>query len=251
MGKKKKKKETKQRGVLSGHKKVGKTFVPPMRQLGDFQFVNWQSRIVPELVWMAELINRFDLIRAAELALGLARSAKQVLASQHGVWFGAASAYCRLTTAMTYVMLGRLNEIGLLEELKHGLRTLAAFYPAFPLRLLYGDEKLAPPGDTELQKFKGRLAQLQDRTERVATFTQANGVYIAFDLGMLKVSPNISLANFPAIEAYPASEESKRIAAAVRSTVTSFVGHHHQRHATTWPVSFWNRGLELEGCEFS
>ena len=248
MGKKKTKTQT-QSGVLADHKRIGKVFVPPLRQLGDFEFTNWQSAVLPELLWIAELIDRFGTARAAELSLAFARSAKQAYVSQQSVWFAATSTYTLLDTNKTDTILSRMREIGLLQDLKTGMRTLAAYYPAFPLRFLYGPDELTAQGDTELQSFKKRLASLFDRRGRIATFAQAHGVYIAFELGMLKVASNVSLANFPAIEAYPTTEESKKIAAAVRSLITGFIAQCHKSFPATWPDKFWNRGLELEGCE--
>jgi hypothetical protein len=79
---------------------------------------------------------------------------------------------------------------------------------------------------------------------------QANGVYIAFVTGKLQVAPGLSLANFPAIEKYPETEESRRVASGVRMAVNMFIGMAEQS-PNDWQKYFWNRGLELEPCELA
>jgi hypothetical protein len=73
---------------------------------------------------------------------------------------------------------------------------------------------------------------------------QANGVYIAFVTGKLQVARGLSLANFPAIEKYPETEESRRVASGVRMVVNMFIGMARQS-PNDWQKYFWNRGLEL------
>jgi hypothetical protein len=102
-----------------------------------------------------------------------------------------------------------------------------------------------------LEAFKQLLASLFDRGATPATFMQANAVYIAFTCGRLAVAPHLTLANFPAIQDFPNTEESKRIASAVRGTVSMMYGHLRPKPPAgdEWVRYFWNRGLELESCE--
>ena len=205
--------------------------------------------MIPELIWIAALIDRFEIARAAELCLTIARAARGVLKAPNHIWFGASSSFRLLGDDKQKAVVGHLRENGDLSSLQDGMRSIASYYPAFPLRFLFEGETIQPLGSNHLQSFKSLIAALFDRTARLATFTQAHSVYVAFDLGMLRVAPHLTLASFPQIEEYPKTELSKQIASSVRATVSSLAGMHHRAHPSSWYVEFWNRGFELEACD--
>lgn len=64
----------------------------------------------------------------------------------------------------------------------------------------------------------------------------------------LKVFEGQSLANFPAIQYYPETEDSRIVAAGIRATINVLWGT--EKALTDWADYFWNRGLELETCNF-
>jgi hypothetical protein len=66
----------------------------------------------------------------------------------------------------------------------------------------------------------------------------------------LKIAPDSrsSLRNFPAVAEFPDTEESRAVAAAVRSSVSALAPFNGPAERA-WPEYFWQRGLELEPCE--
>jgi hypothetical protein len=94
------------------------------------------------------------------------------------------------------------------------------------------------------------LYDLFDKENQSTVFIQATVVYVAFVLGRLKVKAGLTLASFPEVENYPDTEMSKRVAAAIRSTIITFFGSAKRGAPTSWPVEFWNRGMEIESCVF-
>ena len=62
--------------VLSDHKRVGKKFIPPLiAELGPISEVRWINDLVPELVWLALLSERYGLEVGADFARRLALAA--------------------------------------------------------------------------------------------------------------------------------------------------------------------------------
>jgi hypothetical protein len=55
------------------------------------------------------------------------------------------------------------------------------------------------------------------------------------------------LANFPEIERYPNTEESKKIAVSIRMNAGILL-HSDEKLSTEWCDYFWNRGLEISKC---
>ena len=55
-------------GVLADHFRNGKTFIPPfLHQIPGMTNVNWSQELLPELIWLALLIDRHGFERALEM----------------------------------------------------------------------------------------------------------------------------------------------------------------------------------------
>jgi hypothetical protein len=65
--------------ILLDHKQVGKKFIPPMLTIGVFKEVRWIEIILPELLWIALLNDKYGLRMGAELSLAVAQSAIEVI----------------------------------------------------------------------------------------------------------------------------------------------------------------------------
>jgi hypothetical protein len=259
MAKNEKKGGDKQRSrVLSDHQQVGKRFIPPMQQLGPWKDANWIGSILPELLWIGLLNDHHGLKRGAELSLSLARAAAQASgvdpkefnkkfgkAPKH--WFALTSAYNSLNQEQQLEVVKCLRPSSKLDQLRKALAPLDEFYPKFPLRFLFEDMALNEKAK-DLERLKTLLQALFDKYEKPATFVLANAIYIAFCTNRMKVFEVLALSRFPAIEHFPETEDSRVVAAAVRSAVNGMWGFEEQSH--DWSDYFWNRGLELEACDY-
>jgi hypothetical protein len=76
----------------------------------------------------------------------------------------------------------------------------------------------------------------------------STAIYIAFCTNKIKVFEGLALAKFPAVEQFPDTEESRVVAASIRSAVNGMWGADEK--SQDWPDYFWNRGLELEACDY-
>jgi hypothetical protein len=242
--------DRKQQGILSDHQRVGKRFIPPfMHMLGRFQEVKWVDVPLPELFWLALLNDRHGFACGAELSVEVARAAISVLASEKKIWFGPISAYGTIGGAQRNEFIASLRCQSHLEDLKSAIAPLVALYPECPLAFIFEGEQPEENKDQHLSKLKLIIASLFDKTKKEATLMQASAIYIAFATDMLVVSPEVSLANFPAISDYPHTDETKRIGGAVRACINSFFRMSYD-NSSVWPSYFWNRGLEIDQCAF-
>jgi hypothetical protein len=124
------------------------------------------------------------------------------------------------------------------------------FYPQCPLNFLYrGAPGIPDRPDEILEEFKKLLYTLFNRQNEAATFMQANGVYIAFLTDKLQVNAGVPLANFPEIQNYPHTEESKKVASGVRAVTDMAIMTTLKEKQSNWSAYFWNRGLEIQPCE--
>lgn len=238
--------------VLLDHKKVGKRFIPPLLQVGPFSYTKWVDCVLPELLWLGVLNHCLGLAKGASSALSLAQAAvKTCKSSPKKIWFAPTSSYSNLTEEQKNILLSSLKSGKELESLKEAFVYFGVFYPDFPLNFIYeGNLPKLEDQNKHLRIFKDILSPLFYRAETEATFMQANAIYIALGTDMLKISKGLSLANFPAIEEYPNTDESRLIASGVRAMTNGFFGQLFPDMHTKWSKYFWNRGLELEGCDY-
>ena len=240
---------TKTPKVLADHKKVGKTFIPPLvAELGPLGEIRWVNDLVPELVWLALLNDRYGLKTGSDLARRLALAGVAACGARSKRWFALASTYATLDTSEQKSVVAKLEEDGAAQQIREALSPLLTFYPECPLSFLFA----APPrsGDASLEKFKDVLVSIFDKGDTPGTFGQATAVYIAFVSDILKVFNGLALANFPAIEEFPSTEESQRVASSVRATVLILYEQFKVDQSAVWISYFWKRGLKLDDCKF-
>ncbi|MEK6765701.1 MAG: hypothetical protein AABY49_05670 [Planctomycetota bacterium] len=238
--------------ILSDHKRIKKKLVPPILQIGKFHEVKWVDYILPELLWLG-LLNEFHGLKlGAELGLSLANAANKLNNQPKKECFAVISSYTIFSQEQKSEIIKKLKSSNELELLQKALTPFDIFYHECPLNFLFKDT-LPSQNNREviLNQFKLALSKMFDRWDKPGTFMQANAVYIAFVTDKLKVAKGISLANFPAVEEFPKTEESKRIASSARGVVNMFFAPQSYDTSSPWPKYFWKKGLELEPCKFS
>lgn len=241
---------TDKKQILSDHKKVGKKFIPPfMDRMGSkFRETSWIKQTIPELIWIALLNYRYGYQKGADLSLSLAKATKEATGKVE--WYAPMSSFASLSKIQKDKILEILREENKLSSLSLALNSLNYCYPKSPLNFLdLNETQESKDKDGYLSEIKNVLTNLYDKLSKEATFTQANAIYICFVLGKLQVTSRSSLANFPEIENYPNTEESKKIAALVRASINGFIGLDISDTLTDWQDYFWNRGLEIDNCE--
>ena len=233
------------RRVLQGYKQRGKRFIPPWLELLPLEESRWIDDRIPELVWIALLMRNTGIKRGNHIATAIAQAAAEC--SQIKKAFAAASDYAELDEENKQQVRAVLDNKGFLGSAQTALATLISHYAEFPLSFLghpQGVDGNAPL--PVLEDLKDTIEVILDRESREAVYVQATAVHVYFTNGLLTVAPGVGLANLNAIMEYPETEESQRVAASVRSTVTILIG---KEVASDWAGSFWRQGRILSPCE--
>jgi hypothetical protein len=252
--------------VLSDHQKVGRKFIPPMQQLGPWKDANWIGTIIPELLWIGLLNHYHGFTKGAALCLALAHASAQATGinpEEFKKKFGKApkqlfsntSAYKSLTAQQQQNVITYLKMEHQIESFIDALAPLAVFYPDCPINFLF-EGRSVREREISLEDFSHVLSSFFDKYDKPAMFMMANAVYIAFCTNKLKIivsdnrhsKEDSSLANFPAIQNYPDTDESRVVGAGIRATINRLVAGGDS--SQEWPNYFWNRGLELETCDY-
>ena len=231
------------RSVLQGYRQEGKRFIPPFLQLTPMTENSWLDDRVPELIWIALLIHVFGLKEGTAIALSVAKAAAKCDQTAKKA-FAAASDFVELSDEQRRCIRSALSQEGMLHKASQGLATLIHNYADFPLAFLSNPD--SDSSGSTLSDLRETIANVSDRQSQAGIYAQATVVYIFFVNDKLKVRSDSGLANFPAIEEYPTTDESLRVAAAVRSAVTFLLSHDIP---PDWRNSFWNQGRSFGSCE--
>jgi hypothetical protein len=241
---------TQKKRVLADHRKHGKKLIPPyVAILGRPDNVSWINTIIPEVLWIGLLHETFGRVEGTALALKLARLADRSVGGSGASFFAATSDFSKLNVDEKTAIISGLAFSKELDRLRIALLPLLHFYPTCPFNFLSTQENPSDPS-FGLDCLKRVLFDLFDKRLRRTVLVQATVVYIAFVLERLKVVKGLTLARFPEVENYPDTEISKRVASAIRVAVLSFFGPARKDMPSTWSIEFWNRGIEIEPCQF-
>ena len=233
--------------MLESHKKIGKRIVPPLAEVGPWKEVSWIDELLPELLWIGLLNTQHGLATAAHVCTEVAKAAEPERQSM-----GPDKHVCLISS---FELFGpdqfarfrdRLETAHVLHDLNVALSPLYTAYPQCPLAGL-ADRKDDLQSATA--KIRDLLPTFFNRREEEATFIQILAVYMMLVQGRLFVSQKTPFANFPAVEDYPHTEESRRIASGCRAITNMLASDSSNESGTSWPGYFWNRGLELEKCK--
>lgn len=229
--------------LLADHKRLGKKLVPPLMQLGNLQLTSWVEVGLPESIWMGVLHEKLGHAEGVQLGLTVTKAIDSVARQ----FVSLTSEFADVQPEHLAAARAQLSDRDR-ARLDDALLPFVRLYPECPLA------PLVTAGTTHdaryIEDFKLFLAEMIQRTSRTATLAQASVLYFALVQGRLQVFKGSSLTHIADIEAYPDTPESRQVASSVRATLNMYF--QRQSDATMlWPRYFWNRGFELEPCDFS
>jgi hypothetical protein len=232
--------------VLADHKKVKSKLITPFNDaFGAMHEVSWINIMIPELLWIAMVQEKYGLRRSVEIMTAYTRDVRASEPSRQEVIWAAAGKYASIPP----VELQAVVQVrAYAAELSAALLPLVSWYPAHPLNALFPGTRTADLDG--LTQIKAIVGSLFDRSARNSMLVQATAISIAFDSGKLKVAPHLALGDFEKIVDYPNTERSQQVAASIRAVLNMlFADSNLMASGTMWPIAFWNRGLEIDSCE--
>jgi len=233
----------------SGYKRAKNIYTPPILQLGEFNGVYWLAEILPEIIWIGLLQDKFGIGLGSKLALQISETTNKIY-SLNGTkqWLAPLSCFSKLTESEKFEIKKELTDLDYINNYGKAFGLITFLYPKFPLAFLI-DDISDMKQDISVSEFKMFLSNLYDRTNFATTFMQATAVDMAFQSDLLTVGPETSLAKFDEISNFPNTEISMQVASSIRQTINLFFRNNNLFSSNgEWNNYFWNRGLELEKC---
>jgi hypothetical protein len=231
--------------VLTDHKQVGKTLIPPLMQLpGGISSTYFDRDTMPELVWLALLEKAHGLKTAANIASTIGSYIQNTKSSNR---FISLSEMHTVTAAEWKELRAYLKTSGVLPDLLTAIHDFVVLYPECPLASLFEQSPCALRDDQYLAFVENLIGELMHKRGRSAVFMQANALYLLGCQGKLFINAGLSLGNLEALANYPETEESKKVGASVcASSAMLLMMRDKKCDEWSWPQYFWTRNLELK-----
>ncbi len=241
--------------VLQDHARKGKRFIPPLiDKLGPMQHVHWIDELLPEFLWIGLLIKRYGLKEGIELCSLLSKESNAVVKPEKSQAFNQVSEYA-LVSPVYAVEIGHVIGKEKMDQILAPLSPLVNIYPECPLGNFFTDSWMKEhPLEIEAatESLKAVVELMLDRHEKFGMYVQTTAYYLGLISGKIKIFANLDCAHYDPnwILDYPDTENSLKLAGAVRNTINmGGIVTDPNSHAK-WCKYFWNRGLEISSCEF-
>jgi hypothetical protein len=235
--------------LLSDHKQIGKVFSPPLLNLGTFVETAWLDFGIPEFVWINILCEECGIDEGSILFLEFSKISDKFLSSKinNGTASALTSSYSVLTGNDKIEIISELKKKAILPRLKYVLTPFLTLYPMCPLNFILESSNINKSGSEYLPKFKLYLGKLEDKTSFQSTIVMANVINFLNQMDRLKITEGSNLPEFRDVLDYPKTENSKRIASFLRSTISMcFNKEWDYNRESEWLRYFWNQSFKLE-----
>ncbi|WP_147298731.1 DUF5677 domain-containing protein [Haloferax sp. Atlit-47N] len=238
-------------GILSDHRWSRRKLVPPMLDaLGDdLALVKWKYEIVPELIWIAELLKKSGPQYTARIVEECAEASQEAVG---GAGFVLLREYDELEQAEITQIRENIGDTTK-SELSNHLSTLTSVYPNLPIAGLFDSSSEGEPDDEELQEVAETISRLSSKRSPFAMKVQGIWVGTLAMTGKLKIMEGVEFGDINEIFNYPKTEESKKVGAMVRAAVSAFHGVSRETESSSqsrWATALWERGFEVSECIF-
>lgn len=231
--------------ILSGHKKVGKKLIPPMKQFPQMHSLSYVDDILPELLWLGLINDRIGLSAGTRLFKEFLGATEPVRSQMTGTNLAFVSSYGVLDDTARALLVQELISRDLLVSLTDHLQPLLVLYPMFPLGFL--GVPSAPRSTRELvDELKESVSRHADKYETPGIVLNGDVLLSRLVTKTIKFAKTIKLPDFDAIFSTPESEEAQRAAAFMRANALSEVG---MNGPNPWSEYFWRRSYELSPCD--
>jgi hypothetical protein len=237
--------------VLADHRRKGKRLVPPLLQLGPFTDTPWRYEGFPECLWLGLLIEQTGPKESLDFLLSYGNVVAGLSSAKPKPFIVLMSEVQRLSESEKAAIRGAMSLNGLRRFVVDRMGSFLSIYPSCPISFLFDTEEIPANFDPEFLKTLTRVAgEFMDKRSKLSTWAHGHIIALAFRLGFLKIARGISLGNLPALESYPVTEESQKVAASVRAAGGMIIQQRLESVPKTWRDYFWMRNRSISRCLF-
>lgn len=234
---------------LEGHKREGKRFIPPMKQLPGMREQSYVKDMLPELIWLGLIHDRKGYVFGRETLEGVMEVVKdrEGPESEKQVNFAMQSAYNTLSQEEKESIVDEWRANSLLSDIQHALAPLTLLYDEFAMQFV-GPPATAIAEEALIRRVRDCVSNHLDKYKVPGVALHGSMMMTRLIAGKLLFSKDMKLPDFNAAIDSPDSDEGKHAASFMRATALGEVGMHEV--SNSWAKYFWNRNAELSSCEY-
>jgi hypothetical protein len=238
----------KKKKLLSGHKRIGKKFIPPMKQVPGLREMSYIDDLLPELIWLGLINDRIGFVPGARLFEQIVAAALQASKGRPPTNYALISSYRSFNKVEQQVFLHSLSTMSALDQLKEYLAPLVLLYDECPIRFI-GPPETVTTENTLLAALRSSVERHIDKYETPGIVL--NGMMLVSRLltKTIHFSSEIVMPDFNAVVDSPGSEEAKRASGFMRANAMAELGM--LNIGNDWARFFWNRSYALTPCELN
>ena len=238
------------RRVLHDHVKIKSTFYPaflvdPRLPVGE---VSWRDNIMPELLWLALLVESCGFKAARDCAYNLALALNDLCDKEEQANWLLTSNYVKLPPARLKAVARRLAGTKPLYGLKKALAPLVRLYPSCPFRSLYEADEIATLTEAEaIEQMAPVMTECLNRRNRLPMLAQAIYHDVSVASGSLSLYKGMPFHNTELLVDAPESAEAQEVGGYIRCTA-SMIEQMQKQFSLTWPQTFWTESGNIGQC---
>ncbi|HWQ43537.1 MAG TPA: hypothetical protein VN456_16075 [Desulfosporosinus sp.] len=234
--------------LLEGHKRVGKRFIPPMKQIPMMTETSYVDDMLPELVWIGLINDRVGYVRGARVIERVFLTVYNLKTEGQEGNYALMSSFNKLTLAQKVEIVSSLRNDGVLELIQNAIAPLVLLYNECPLSFM--GPPTTPYSEEELVSIiKKCVKKTIDRYETPSIVLYGAMLLSKLVTKSISFPSNMDLPDFNSVINSPDSEEAKMAAGFMRASGLAEFGMLGLKKS--WAKHFWDRNYELSPCEFS
>jgi len=246
--------------ILGDHGRSKNRLIPPLLMAFGNKFTpySWATQIVPELLWVALLIDKYGLGPGGELVAEIGSMGAELSQYEAKPNFSKITSFSYLSSEDKNVLRERMggSKISMLSE---ALRPLHYLCPDNPLNFIENPELSGQEGqlteDQETEYLSELLDRIYDRQSKISAFTMAIAMYSEIVQGRVIVSEDIARKlheDMLEISSYPDTPKSRAAAASFRASAGFLVMDDgtgtESSNSRDWVEYFWACVSGLGDC---
>ncbi|MCU7797533.1 MAG: hypothetical protein KZQ75_10415 [Candidatus Thiodiazotropha sp. (ex Myrtea spinifera)] len=233
--------------ILSGHKRVGKRFIPPMKQIPMATDTSYITDMLPELIWIGLINERVGYVRGAGIIEKVFLTVDTHKEKGQEGNFALLSSFNKLTTNQKIAITGELHGLGILDIIQHSVAPLVLLYNDCPFRFL-GPPTTSYSQEDLIEILKQCTKKVIDRYATAGIVLYGSMLLARLVTKTIHFPADMDLPDFNSVINSPGSEEAKRAAGFMRANGLAEFGM--MKINNKWAKHFWDHNFELSPCEF-